>query len=365
MRNTNVSNLWQNPRVADGFRAAVSLHSHTSHSRESLAIIPQYAHKSKFLGRVMRAAEFQYLSRTGNVLDCGRAYWTPPLSAARAVALEARQIETRLHLPALVSLTDHDNCEAGFDVDGPVSIEWTVPLKPSFVHLGIHNLPRSEARALVSEMQRFTAAPRISQLSERLEALHRCEDVLIVLNHPLWDEGLIGTAQHTALIEAFLARFGGWIHALELNGLRSAGENDRVLQLAERYDLPGISGGDRHGREPNANVNLTRAETWEEFIAEVRRDKLSAVVYMPQYREPLRLRQFETAWDILRHDRDREDGCHSWCDRVFFTTEQDVTRPLSFFFGTAGPMIVMPFLAVMRVLEQPAVRPVLRAVFAE
>ncbi len=362
---TTICNSWEHPGLAKGFTHGVSLHSHTSYSHESLEFIPKYARRSRFLGPVMDLAEWQYRARTGNELDCSQAYWTPPLTPLAAVRLEAAQIRTEFQLPAMVSLTDHDDCRAGMDTDGLISIEWTIPFAPSFFHLGVHNLPKLIAERIVAEMKAYTAHPNPDRLPELLAAPNGRGDVLMVLNHPLWDEGLIGSSEHARLAQTFLRRFSPWIHALELNGLRSMAENQRVVALADAFGLPAISGGDRHGREPNANINLTRASTFAEFVNEIRQDKISDIVYMPQYREPLRLRQFETAWDILRYDSDREDGCKSWCDRVFFTCERGLTRPLSFFFGEAGPKILLPFLATMHLLEKPAMRPVLRAALGD
>jgi hypothetical protein len=360
MQHTKPEYLWRNPGAADGFACGVSLHSHTTHSKENLEFIPQYARKSRFLGKVMDIAEWQYRSRAHREIDFSLAYWTPPLSPRMAIDLETRQIREKLSLPGIVSLTDHDNCEAGLEVDGIASIEWTIPCAPSFFHLGIHNLPRHIARAITGEMNDYTANPQPPRLEELLAGLNDLQDVLVVVNHPLWDEGLVGAANHSHLLETFLQRYGRWIHALELNGLRSQEENDRVLEVALRYDLPAISGGDRHGREPNGNVNLTCACTFAEFVQEVRQEKLSTVLFMPQYREPLRMRQFEVAWDILRYDDERDDARNFWCDRVFYSPEPGITRPISYYFGQTGPKLLLPFLAVMHLLEKPAVRPVLR-----
>jgi hypothetical protein len=365
MRRTTVQHFGRGSNLHLSFAHGVSLHSHTSCSKESLEFIPKYARRSGFLGKIMGFAEWQYYSQTGNRLDCSRAYWTPPLSPRMALELEAEQIRKQFHLPAIVSLTDHDNCEAADGLDIPVSIEWTIPYAPSFFHLGVHNLPRASARQIAADMNAYTADPRASRLRDLLAFLNTQQDVLVVLNHPFWDEGLIGSAVHTELAGHFLKNYSQFIHALELNGLRGVEENERVLALAAAFNLPAISGGDRHGREPNANVNLTHAGSFAEFVEEIRRGQVSHVVYMPQYRETLRLRQFETAWDILRYDRHRDDGRNSWCHRVFFTTEEGVTRPLSFFFGENGPGVLVPFLALMRILEQPAVRPVLRAALGE
>jgi hypothetical protein len=69
-----------------------------------------------------------------------------------------------------------------------------------------------------------------------------------------------------------------------------------VTQLASSFRLPLISGGDRHGREPNACVNLTNAASFPEFVEEVRNDGWSDVLFMPQYREPSKLRILQTCF---------------------------------------------------------------------
>ncbi len=58
-----------------------------------------------------------------------------------------------------------------------------------------------------------------------------------------------------------------------------------------------IAGGDRHGVEPNANINLTNATTFTEFVHEVRREKKSRVLFMPQYAEPWKHRILQSTID--------------------------------------------------------------------
>ena len=74
------------------------------------------------------------------------------LAPRQAYDLERQQLETALGTDGLVSLTDHDDIEAGSSlavVGGlgpiPVSVEWTVPFGPTFFHLGVHNLPLPSA----------------------------------------------------------------------------------------------------------------------------------------------------------------------------------------------------------------------------
>ncbi len=94
------------------------------------------------------------------------AWWTPPLSPARAWQLEASQIEKTLGCDALVSLSDHDSIEAGVRLhvlegmrDCPISVEWTVPYRGTFFHLGMHNLPYMDSAEIMRELAEFTANP--------------------------------------------------------------------------------------------------------------------------------------------------------------------------------------------------------------
>src|SRR5262249_50794973 len=142
----------------------------------------------------------------------------------------------------------------------PLSLEWTVPYHGTVLHLGVHNLPASQAEQIVRQLNAFTAAPNESWLHALLDMLDRLPEVLLVLNHPLWDLMRIGAEQHLQALSAFMAEFGIYLHALELNGLRSAEENQAVAQLARGWNQLVVSGGDRHGCEPSAVVNLTEAD---------------------------------------------------------------------------------------------------------
>ena len=97
--------------------------------------------------------------------------------------------------------------------------------------------------------------------------------MLVVFNHPMWDLYLIGKEKHQFLVNEFLQKNGAYLHALELNGLRNWDENRAVRRLAEKWNMLLIAGGDRHGVEPNANINLTNATSFTEFVHEIRRRK--------------------------------------------------------------------------------------------
>ena len=95
------------------FRTGVSLHSHTMHSKEYLGRLPSYIAKFPVGGYIAEREIGRLHLYDGRIFDFNRIYWTPPLSPREAYELENRQIEEQLGCSALVSLTDHDNIEAG------------------------------------------------------------------------------------------------------------------------------------------------------------------------------------------------------------------------------------------------------------
>jgi hypothetical protein len=370
MNQTNPSFLWRDASPLKRFRAGVSLHSHTLHSRESMAFLPRYTAGAPLIAGAIRRQEERYFAYAGRQLDFGRAFYRPPLGPREAYNLEKRQIEETLNLAALVSLTDHDNILAGsllavVEPQVPISVEWTIPFGPSFFHLGVHNLPAQRAQSTMSDLEDFTASPSRGRLAELLAALGDLRETLVVMNHPMWDEARIGTAEHSQLVGRFLERYGDHIHALELNGLRPWKENSRVIWLAEYSGHPLISGGDRHGLEPNANINLTNAGSFAGFVDEIRRDRSSQVLFLTQYREPLKLRMIETMWDIVRDYPELPIGRRRWSERVFFQQDDGVEKPLSAFWKGDGPWPVRCFLAALRIFKSHHVRAALRVALAD
>ena len=308
------------------FQAGVSLHSHTMHSQEGLAFLPALARKIPIVGAAVKYEERRYEKRHGRPPSYDAAYWTPPVSEREAFEIERKQIAERLGLAPLVSLSDHDSIEANMRLQAgakpgtaPVSVEWTIPFGASFFHLGIHNLPRWEERAWMQALAAYTGDPCPRELRDLLAALSGRPETLIVLNHPMWDEKGIGAKAHRLLLASLLNDCGDWIHALELNGMRSWSENKQVIELAKDGGRCVISGGDRHALEPNALINLTNALSFDEFVDEVRRDSISDVLIMPQYREPLAVRYAETIWETIREYPGREGRAH-WSDRFYLRT---------------------------------------------
>jgi hypothetical protein len=330
-----VTYLWKEPGAHRSYRGAVSLHGHTNHSRESLYFIAEYADYHPWLRSVLASLDRQARRKSDIVLDFQRAHWTPPLPALAAFTLERDQIEQTLDLASMISLTDHDNIEAPMLLRVvpearriPVSTEWSVPYRDTILHLGIHNLPSARAESIMAQLNAFTAKPAEADLPGLLGMLHEIPEVLIVLNHPMWDLAHIGRQRHEHTVGGFLADLGMFMHALELGGLRSWEENQRVLHLAEGWNQVVIAGGDRHGCEPSAVLNLTNAESFTEFVHQIRRQRESHVLFMPQYAEPHTMRMVQTFLDIIQEFPEFPEGSRRWDERTYHPDSVGALRPL-------------------------------------
>ena len=352
-----------------GYRSGVSLHSHTMHSREFLGRLPGYISKIPIASYIIEREVGRLHMYGGRIVDFRKMYWTPPLSPREAFELEQKQVEEKLGLRVLVSLSDHDNIEAGLRLQmlertkrAPISVEWSVPYDQTVFHVGVHNLPVTRATAWMEALERFTANPRTDVLRQLLHELNAEPAVLLVLNHPYWDAESVGPDQHRDSLAIFLQKYGHLLHGLELNGLRSRSENEEVLKLGKAADLPVVSGGDRHGCEPNAVLNLTSATTFADFVDEIRLERRSHVVLMPQYFEPLRHRLLEGAWHALS-DAPGEFGRAHWMTRVFIPGTDGSPRPLSDFMGTRFQRVVEAFRWIMAFLVSPQIRPAVRLTF--
>ena len=363
MNDSRVYFHWSQPEVASRFSNAVSLHSHTLHSHECLGFIRRATRNVPYLSAAIRKHDQLYQDlNQGRTLDLTRAWWTPPLGEDQALRVEEGQIRNVLGLNALVSLSDHDNMWAGRLLgNAPISVEWTVPFRGTFFHLGIHNVPSSAACDWMAHMEEFTARPSESRLSELLEMFNSRAETLVVLNHPVWDEKGIGRAAQGAFLSEFLAQHTHALHALELNGLRPWHENNETIELGRAVDLPVISGGDRHAREPNACLNLTHAATFAEFVEEIRRDGHSEVLFMPQYREPFKLRIIKSMCEVMREDPHHGKGWTRWSDRVFYLCDDGVARSLSELWATKIPTVVNQFVALSGLVGMVICRPALRS----
>jgi len=335
MPSANLSYLWRDKDAAKGFRTGVSLHSHTNQSQETLDFLANFGNQYPVMRPVLARIERRAEQVHGLRIDYAASYWTPPMTPKLAFDLETRQIED-LGVAAMVSLSDHDNIKAPMLLRTvasarqiPVSVEWSAPYGEQSFHLGVHNLPSARAAEWMATLAGYTAKPSDARLTEILQALDAEPNVLVVFNHPMWDLYLIGQERHQFLMNEFLQKNGNYLHALELNGLRHWDENRAVRRLAEMWNMVLVSGGDRHGVEPNANINLTNAASFTEFVHEIRRERKSHVLFMPQYAEPWKYRLLQSTIDAVRHYPEFPQGSRTWDERVYHPDSNGVMRPLS------------------------------------
>jgi len=350
-----------------GIRSAVSLHSHTHHSKETAEFLPLFVKPVPILNQWVADEMKAYKESTGIGVDFRRVYWTPPVSPPLVLASEKAQIEEKLDREAIVSITDHDSIAAGLSLQGesaapptPISLEWTVPYEGNSFHLGVHHLPPRRAEEIMRDLASYTAEPREGMLGDLLEHLASSPQTLLVLNHPYCNSVRMETAKHKSSLREFLERYRPWIHALEINGMRPPGENQLVRRMGEEYDFPVVAGGDRHGCAPNTVLNLSRAESWAEFVAEIRGERRGDVLLMPAYDEPVRLRELQTVADIARHYPRYRYGYRQLTDRVFVNLEGYGWHPLSFYWSGGMPLYLRPLFGGLVALGSSQARPLLR-----
>ncbi len=302
-------------------------------------------------------------------MDLNHGYWTPPLDGPLALSLEQRQIEL-IGLRPVVSLSDHDNIEAALGLravpetaDVPVSVEWTAPFGQSKFHIGVHNLPGAHARQWMEQLWACTAKREDRAVLEMLGELHSLPSVLIVLNHPLWNLYALPAEVFQAELDRLLRDAGMFLHALELNGLRGREENQHVADLAARWNQVLISGGDRHACEPNANLNLTRAEDFEEFISEIRNERRSTVLFMPQYEEAMPLRLYQNFLDIIREYPEFSEGRRKWDERTYHPSQAGEMVPLCKLWPNDTPSFFRKLFGVASWMERRSVRDTMQKMF--
>jgi hypothetical protein len=359
MAETKLSCFWHGPDLGRDTRAAVSLHGHTNRSKESLRFIPELARKGPMLHEALekqcRKARFP--------IDFSRAYWIPPLSPKLAYETEKNQIENTLGLKSMVSLTDHDNIEAPLMLRAeretrktPISLEWSVPFSGTIFHLGVHNLPGGQAQAIMDELAAYTQNPSERRVCELLAMLDELPEVLVVFNHPLWTQTCVGVHRDGQVLDRFLGCAAHFLHAFEINATRSTKENNRVAELAEQWRRPLVSGGDRHGCSASGALNLTRAETFCEFVSEVRLDQRSHVLLMPQYTEPVSIRTTRTLLDVIRNYPEYPVGSRRWDERIFHPDGNGgPDRPVASLWK-APPAFLEQILSGIRLLENATVQ---------
>ncbi len=328
LKQTQLHILHKPENLGKKAKTGVSLHCHTQNSKEMLDFVPHYAEKLPVISYFWKRERKNYIEREGRGLDFSTAFWEPPMTAYDVYKIEQKQLNDA-GLDGIVSITDHDSIKSNWQVleevdkkKAPISLEWTVPFEYGFFHVGVHNLPKERADELTQILLSYSFSedeePNKKRLHELFEMLNELPEVLVILNHPLWDIEIVGQERHEILLKGFIKEYGKWIHAFEINGFRSWSENKGVIELAEALGFPIVTGGDRHGCKPNTVINITNSNTFEEFVEEVRVDKKSEVVLMPEHTQPLHWRQLQSFAEILKFYPEFPKGRRHWVNRVHF-----------------------------------------------
>jgi hypothetical protein len=346
----------------------ISLHCHTQYSKEMLDFVPHYAEKLPIISFFWKRERDRYLKREGVGIDFSTAFWSPPMTPYDVYDIETAQIN-EAGLEAIVSISDHDSIDGSLllnerheNTKAPISLEWTIPFEYGFFHLGVHNLPADRAVELTQTLidYSFSENPTNEHLCELLAMLNEIPQILLILNHPLWDIEIVGKERHEILLKHFIKEHGKWIHAFEINGFRAWSENKAVIEMAEALGIPIATGGDRHGCKPNTMFNLTNADTFEEFVEEIRVDKRSEVVLMPEYKQPLHSRQLQSFSEILHNYPEFPEERRRWFDRVHFDLGKGQgLNPLSAYgWVNGGPLWLRLAIKTLGFLGSPKMRPV-------
>ena len=368
LKQTRLNILREPANLTSKARTGISLHCHTQHSKEMLDFVPVYADKLPIISDFWQKEKKRYFEDKGEYPDFSTAYWSPPLTPQGVFDIEAAQIH-EAGLEAIVSLSDHDSIDANLYLNeeaenpaAPVSLEWTVPFEFGFFHVGVHNLPKSGALEITKQLLDYTFNKENhsnEKLREMFAMLSDLPGVLVVLNHPLWDIEMVGPERHNELLKDFIRDHGRWIHAFEINGFRSWSENKAVIEMAEALGIPIVTGGDRHGCKPNTVINLSNSSTFEEFVDEIRVDKRSEVVLMPEYRHPLHSRQLQSFSEILKLYPEFPQGRQRWFDRVYFDIgDGGGVRQLSVHWRRGGPPWLRWAIWTLGFLGSPGMRPI-------
>ena len=347
-------------------KTGISLHCHTLHSKEMLDFVPYYAAKLPVVSYFWEKECRLYLEREGKLPNFSTGYWSPPLTGHEVFQSEKEQIN-RAGLEAVISITDHDCIKANLEINeqtpnsqAPISMEWTVPFEYAFLHVGVHNLPPEQAIDITKQLLDYSfssESPDNKKLHEIFAMLSEIPEVLVVLNHPVWDIEMIGNERHLLLLKHFITEHGKWIHAFEVNGFRSWSENQTVIEMAETLGFPLVTGGDRHCCQTNTVINLTNSKTFAEFAEEIRVDKYSEIVLMPEYREPLNSRQISSIAQILKNYPEFPEGRQRWFDRVHIDTDDGFgLRPLSAHWKGGGPKWLRRAMWTVGILSHKSMR---------
>jgi predicted metal-dependent phosphoesterase TrpH len=273
------------------FGYAVSLHNHSCHSVEKLAALNQVV-KLTFMRPLSGILRSSF--GLGHVSDLNYAEITfnPPYTPEDVYQIEAAAAAQWGYDGVHLAITDHDEFAGSLallssrpDLNGRIALseELSLWFQGHLFHLGVSHLPESAVEETHTRMQAAARAGRYDELFETLAA----SGCLVVLNHPL----IAWAGEEKIPVTDLLSRYGWAIHALEVNGMRTREENDRVLELALQWGKPVVGGGDSHLLVASSILSLSQARTFADFVAEVK-DGHAVPFVTPDYFAPLKWKLF-------------------------------------------------------------------------
>ena len=255
------------------FRMPVSLHGHSYHSEENIGRL-NYVMQLPVLKTINDYFNNSFRKKAHDDLDYSDLHYCPPISPEEVYELELTRAKDLGWDDLLLAITDHDKIAGCHELmetrpdlieKTTISEELSIYFEGQVIHLGVHGIPREGSDDTHKSLQEMAHKGDHDGIFELLHAKH----CLVIFNHPLWQ--LKWQGDFDSALKNFLNRYRWAIHAFEFNGLRRRAENDRVIDLARRYQIPLIGGGDRH--TPIASVVMTasrEATTYADFVEEVK-----------------------------------------------------------------------------------------------
>jgi hypothetical protein len=292
------------PHPAREFSCAVSPHSHSHHSIETMGFLNQVV-KLRFM-RPFRGLLQDAFGLAGIAdLNYADIFYRSPLSVEDVLRTESASAATLGFAGVHLGITDHDEVAGSTELlrthpevahRNPLGEEISIYFDDYLFHLGVTGMPAAGIEQLHGGLQ---AAARERRLDDLFEMLH-ASGSLVVFNHPLvpWGKDI----GRKIPAEALLSRYGWAIHALEYNGMRSREENDRVLELARHVGKPVVGGGDSHLLLASSVLSLTQAASYKEFAEEVKEGRAVPLV-LPTFFAPLGWKIFLRVLYFMGHYR--------------------------------------------------------------
>jgi len=118
--------------------------------------------------------------------------------------------------------------------------------------------------------------------------------------------------------------------------------------------------------EPNANINLTNATSFTEFVHEIRRERKSHMLFMPQYAQPWKHRLLQSTIDAIRSYPEFPQGSRTWDERCYHPDAQGVVRPMSELWPKGrAPRALSALIAMVQMMGQVPVSGGLRLAWSD